>query len=158
MPSFLAPEKGKHFIVRWSNLAFCQRSNQIFVPLCLCASVPCPDKTKIAKQVPARCGHLVELHVKSDRQQSAFVLLFLLCLWKGKQYIRISVQVQPCILPTIKSNPCAFAPLRLCALRSQACHPSPFGYFVGAFRQENPKTHWDDKPGLPRLVIPVRFK
>ena len=116
MPLCLAQEKGKHFIVCWSNLAFCQRSNQIFVPLCLCASVPCPDKTKIAKQVPARCGHLVELHVKSDRQQSAFVLLFLLCLWKGKQYIRISVQVQPCILPTIKSNPCAFAPLRLCAL------------------------------------------
>ena len=25
-----------------SNLAFCQRSNQISVPLCHCASVPCP--------------------------------------------------------------------------------------------------------------------
>ena len=27
----------------------------------------------------------------------------------------------------------------------------------GPFRPENPKTDWDDKPGLPRVVIPVRF-
>ena len=25
------------------------------------------------------------------------------------------------------------------------------------FRPENPKTDWDDKPGLPRVVIPIRF-
>ena len=25
-------------------------------------------------------------------------------------------------------------------------------------RPENPETDWDDKPGLPRVVIPVRFK
>ncbi len=29
--------------------------------------------------------------------------------------------------------------------------------FLGPFRPENPKTDWDDKPGLPRVVIPVRF-
>ena len=27
----------------------------------------------------------------------------------------------------------------------------------GLFRPENPETDWDDKPGLPRVVIPVRF-
>ena len=27
--------------------------------------------------------------------------------------------------------------------------------FLGVFRPENPETDWDDKPGLPRLVIPV---
>ena len=25
------------------------------------------------------------------------------------------------------------------------------------FRPENPETDWDDKPGLPKLVIPLRF-
>ena len=30
-------------------------------------------------------------------------------------------------------------------------------HFVGAFRPENPETDWDDKPGFPRLVIPVQF-
>ena len=30
--------------------------------------------------------------------------------------------------------------------------------FLCYFRPENPKTDWDDKPGLPRVVIPVRFK
>ena len=29
--------------------------------------------------------------------------------------------------------------------------------FFGPFRPENPETDWDDKPGLPRVVIPVRF-
>ncbi len=29
--------------------------------------------------------------------------------------------------------------------------------FCGPFRPENPQTDWDDKPGLPRLVIPVCF-
>ena len=33
-----------------------------------------------------------------------------------------------------------------------------FRVFVGPFWPENPKTDWDDKPGLPRVVIPVRFK
>ncbi len=28
--------------------------------------------------------------------------------------------------------------------------------FVGPFRPENAETGWDDKPGLPRVVIPVR--
>ena len=28
----------------------------------------------------------------------------------------------------------------------------------GLFRPENPETDWDDKPGLPRVVIPVRFR
>ena len=32
-----------------------------------------------------------------------------------------------------------------------------FRVFVGPFWPENPKTDWDDKPGLPRVVIPVRF-
>ena len=30
--------------------------------------------------------------------------------------------------------------------------------FFGPFRPENSETDWDDKPGLPRVVIPVRFK
>ena len=30
--------------------------------------------------------------------------------------------------------------------------------FFGPFRPENPETDWDDKPGLPRRVIPVRFR
>ena len=29
--------------------------------------------------------------------------------------------------------------------------------FFGPSRPENPKTDWDDKPGVPRLVIPVGF-
>ena len=29
--------------------------------------------------------------------------------------------------------------------------------FFGPFRPEKPETDWDDKPGLPRVVIPVRF-
>ena len=29
--------------------------------------------------------------------------------------------------------------------------------FFGLFRPENPETDWDDKPGLPRVVIPVHF-
>ena len=37
------------------------------------------------------------------------------------------------------------------------CMPSPFRGFLGLFRPENPETDWDDKPGKPRLVIPVRF-
>ena len=30
--------------------------------------------------------------------------------------------------------------------------------FFGPVRPENTKTDWDDKPGLPRFVIPVRFE
>ena len=30
--------------------------------------------------------------------------------------------------------------------------------FFGPFRPENLETDWDDKPGLPRLVIQVRFR
>ena len=30
--------------------------------------------------------------------------------------------------------------------------------FFGPFRPANPETDWDDKPGLFRLVIPVRFR
>ena len=68
---------------------------------------------------------------------------------------------------------------------SQACHPSRFrvslalfgqktskqtgmtslgglssqsvSRFCDPFRPESPQTDWDDKPGFPRLVIPVRF-
>ena len=29
--------------------------------------------------------------------------------------------------------------------------------FVGPFRPENPETDWDDKPGFPRVVIPIHF-
>ena len=29
--------------------------------------------------------------------------------------------------------------------------------FFCPFRQENPEMDWDDKPGLPRVVIPVHF-
>ena len=31
------------------------------------------------------------------------------------------------------------------------------GFFASPFRLENPETDWDDKPGLPRLVSPIRF-
>ena len=34
--------------------------------------------------------------------------------------------------------------------------PSPFRVFLCSFRPENPEADWDDKPGLPRLVIPAR--
>ena len=30
--------------------------------------------------------------------------------------------------------------------------------FFGPFRPENPEEDWDDNPGLPGLVIPVRFR
>ena len=30
--------------------------------------------------------------------------------------------------------------------------------FFGPSRAENPETDWDDKLGLPRVVIPVRFE
>ena len=53
------------FEERWSLKCLCA-----IVPLCLA-----PDKTMIAKQVPARCGHLFELHVKSGRNSIASVLL-----------------------------------------------------------------------------------
>ena len=29
--------------------------------------------------------------------------------------------------------------------------------FLGPFWPENPETDWNDKPGLPRFVIPIRF-
>ena len=45
-------------------------ANDNIKSLCLFASAHlclAADKSKIAKQVPARCGQLVELHLKSDR-------------------------------------------------------------------------------------------
>ena len=54
-----------------------------FISLCLCAMVPlclAPEKRKIAKKVPARCGQLVELRLKSDSHFSAFVQLCLCAL------------------------------------------------------------------------------
>ena len=35
--------------------------------------------------------------------------------------------------------------------------PGLFRGFRGPFRPKNPEMDWDDTPGLPRLVIPVRF-
>ena len=35
---------------------------------------------------------------------------------------------------------------------------SLFRVFVGPFRPENPEEDWDYNPGLPGLVIPVRFR
>ena len=32
------------------------------------------------------------------------------------------------------------------------------GFFLFFYRQDNHETDWDDKPGFPRLVLPVRFK
>ena len=32
----------------------------------------------------------------------------------------------------------------------------PISGFLGTFRPENPEMDWDDKLGLPRVVIPVR--
>ena len=46
--------------------------------------------------------------------------------------------------------------LGLQAWASQACHLSPFQDFW-PFSVRKPETDLDDKPGLPRLVIPVRF-
>ena len=43
------------------------------------------------------------------------------------------------------------------SLGFQGCHPNPFRVFVALFGQKNPETDWDDKPGLPRVVIPLRF-
>ena len=80
--------------------------------LCLCAIVPlclAPDKTKIAKQVPARCGHLVELHVKNDRRHSAFVLL---CLCAFRQKICKDFKVGP----TMHSANHKIESLCLCAI------------------------------------------
>ena len=49
---------------------------------------------------------------------------------------------------------CAYVCIYVCMY---VCMPSPFWGFLGLFRPENPETDWDDKPGKPRLVIPVRF-
>ena len=86
--------------------AFPGRSNNKIRSLCLCAIVPLcfpPNKAKIAKQVPARCGHLVELHVKKDRCHSAFVLLCL-CAFRQKNSKDFK-------LSTIIIKTCAFVPL-----------------------------------------------
>ena len=80
--------------------------------LCLCAIVPlclAPDKTKIAKQVPARCGHLVELHVKSRRHSSAFVLLYL-CAFRQRNSKDFKVS------PALRSANDAVKSLCLCAI------------------------------------------
>ena len=64
-------------------------ANDTIKSLCLCAIVPlclAPDKTKIAKQVPAHCGQLVELLLKSDRHSSAFVGLCLCAFGQKKVY------------------------------------------------------------------------
>ena len=62
---------------RYSDVVFVvgrepmQPANGEVKSLCLCAIVPlclAPEKTEIAKQVSARCGQLVELLLKSDRQ------------------------------------------------------------------------------------------
>ena len=37
------------------------------------------------------------------------------------------------------------------------CYPSPFRGFLAEKGPKKPETDWDDKPGLPRLVIPIRF-
>ena len=58
-----------------------------------------------------------------------------------------------------RSSSC-FSSLSECTALSEglkACHPSPFRVFLAFSGQENPETDWDDKTGLPRLVIPVRF-
>ena len=80
--------------------------------LCLCAIVPlclAPHKTVIAKQVPARCGHLFELHVKSGRHSSAFVLLYL-CAFRQRNSKDFKVS------PTLRSANDAVKSLCLCAI------------------------------------------
>ena len=61
-------------------LSLGRASGARFISLCLCAMVPlclAPGKRKIAKKVPARCGQLVELRLKSDSDFSAFAQLCL---------------------------------------------------------------------------------
>ena len=80
--------------------------------LCLCAIVPlclAPHKTVIAKQVPARCGHLFELHVKSRRHSSAFVLLYL-CAFRQRNSKDFKVS------PALRSANDAVKSLCLCAI------------------------------------------
>ena len=36
--------------------------------------------------------------------------------------------------------------------------PKSVSGFLGPFRPEKPQTDWDEKPGLPRLAIPVCFR
>ena len=43
-------------------------------------------------------------------------------------------------------------------LGSPGVSPRSVSGFFGPFRPENPETDWDDKPGLPRCVIPVHFR
>ena len=73
--------------------------------LCLCAIAPlclAPRKSKIAKQVPARCGQLVDLRLKSDRHLSAFILLclfasvFLFCVGCSSSFLHCSSSFLHC--------------------------------------------------------------
>ena len=95
-----------------------------FVSLCLYA-LP-PRKTRFAKQVPARRGHLVELHVKSDRHQSAFVLL---CLCAFRKKINKDFKVGPTMHSandTIKSLClCAIVPLCLAPQKTKTAKQVP---------------------------------
>ena len=48
--------------------------------------------------------------------------------------------------------------LGLQAWEAKVCHhPSPFRGLLAEKGNKNTKTDWDDNPGKPRLVIPVRF-
>ena len=44
------------------------------------------------------------------------------------------------------------------AWEAQACHRNPFRDFSGQKAPRNPDADWDDKPGKPRLVIPIHFE
>ena len=64
-------------------------ANDQIIFLCLCAIVPlclAPEKAKIAKQVPARCGHVVELHVAIDIKVP-------LCCYAFAPFVRKTVRI-----------------------------------------------------------------
>ena len=48
--------------------------------------------------------------------------------------------------------------LKRTGVTSLGCHPSRFGFLRGPFPARKPKMDWDDKPGFPGLVIPIRFR
>ena len=49
-------------------------------------------------------------------------------------------------------------PLGITSLGFPGLSSQSISKFFGFFRLENPQIDWDDEPGLPRLVIPVRFR
>ena len=55
-----------------------------------------------------------------------------------------------------KDKPTCLAYLYICIYVT--CYPSPFRGFLAEKGPKKPETDWDDKPGKPRLVIPVRFR